>query len=355
MGSYFSTSDEIETPKQSINQYGEREPYKPDHIFDKIETKKTPNNKYGERELYKPEQSIDNNQSVKTEPKKSDLGPPTPIVRLVSSKNGKFIIIFETGGGMYTSGTEIWNLTDYISKDNDDDINEETFLKFRNRCSFFPVRRQGDYYQQMMDLYFENRMMFDQSKKIMSNYTSSKLYYERLNIYLAIDHPSLKKYVNEIKNLKGCITQQFPKHYGLCYFKTRMSVVEIWSFRLKNTFYIPNFILTKVNRDNVSEGNVLFIIDTKDCNKFTTLVTLNNECLISCYNVFQWVDYSFNPEENFVTVKLKIIDDDLLTQPSTGKDNGDIPENYLKNINTVNYDIQAKDLNDALLHMSQIQ
>jgi len=338
MGSYYTTThntDEIEQ-KPSIDQSHERKIYKT--RFDEIETSSTTND-----------------QSVKTEHKKSDLNDSYPKVKIVSPKNDKFIVIVIGGDKFASQSIEMWDISDWISKDNVDDLNEKTFLQFKDLCSFFPVRRKGSYYQQIMsDLYQKPRIM-GQSSDIMSNFTRSKNFNERLNIDLAIDHPRLMKCSNEIKQLKCCIDQLFPKHKGLCYFKTRMSVDQIWSFELKNTFYIPNFLFTKVNKDDVSEGNVLFIIDTTEFNKFTTLIEHTNECLIACYNVFQWVDYKFNTEENFVTVTLKIINDDLLTQPSKGKDNGDIAEKYLRNIYCTNYDIKAKDLDKALLDLFQIQ
>jgi len=121
-----------------------------------------------------------------------------------------------------------------------------------------------------------------------------------------------------------------------------MSPLEIWTFKFKDTFYIPSFTSSSLQRTKAEkfDGNVMLIVDTSEYNNFTTIIQphqskyAEDECLISCYNVFKWVSYSYNPGDKYVTVELKLVNYDVANSIQThsiiGAEHGNVPIKYLK-------------------------
>jgi len=121
-----------------------------------------------------------------------------------------------------------------------------------------------------------------------------------------------------------------------------MSPLEIWSFQFKRLFFLPSFISTSINKDKQFDGNVKFVIDLSEYNQFSTLIQKpqsiyfesEEECLISCYNVYEFINYVYNAAEKSIVVYLKVKNYDALFNQNNrsinGTTHGNIPSAFLK-------------------------
>lgn len=263
--------------------------------------------------------------------------------------------------------SDVSNMDQYNVILNNDNLSNNEFHKLKDICSFIPIRTKGKEYQKCCMGLYENKVrdkvVSEEYKKVVfKRYTTEENWFcTRINIYLALDAPILNKYSEYIKELKCCIGWQKPKFSGICYRSANMSPLEIWATKFKDTFYIPSFFSTSTTRE-VSlrfNGNVLFEIDTTEYNNFTTLIQCDqtvykeNENLISCYNVFKWVGYSYNDGDAYVIVKLKIVSydkyNDLETHSIVDAKHGDLPLKYAKSGSPEikNRKLDAKKFNDV--------
>lgn len=255
-----------------------------------------------------------------------------------------------------------------------DNINDNTFHILKEICSFFPVRTKGKRYQKhCMGLYHKelrDKIVKEHNiNQILRRYTSEGNWFcTRINIYLALDAEPLTKYSDYIKELKCCIGWQKPKHSGLCYRGARMCATEIGTYMFKECFYIPSFTSTSTVKSvalNNFKGNTLFEIDTSEFNNFTTLIkpeqtkyTAESENLISCYNVYQYIGYTYDPNDTYVTLKLKLVNYDLANDIEThsikGAEHGNLPEGIIKGSDEKkDRNVSAKDLNDHLIFLKR--
>lgn len=265
---------------------------------------------------------------------------------------------------------EINDFSIYKSIINKDNLNNSEFHKLKNLCNLIPVRKKGKMFQtHCMGLYsnaVRDKIVSEYYKiSVFKRYTSEDNWFcTRINIYLALDAEVLPKYSEYIKELKCCIGWQEPKYKGTCYRGAKMSALEIFACQFKDTFYIPSFWSTSLNKNVATEtftGNVLFEIDISEFNNFTTIIQKNQsiyskeeECLLSCYNVYKWIGYGYNDIDNYVTVRLKILDygklNDIQTHSIINPNNKKFPEKYLKSGSQTlkNRNVSAKELNNIL-------
>ena len=174
-------------------------------------------------------------------------------------------------------------------------------------CSFFPVRIMGQNYVNYCQREIEHEQ-YDFNQFFQHEHT--------INLYLAVDAPMLSSYCNEIITLHKLITCQPEKYKGFLYWKTRKNALELVIMSFKSMFYIPCFITATMNEKyaKAAKGNVLFVIDTTEYNENSMIIRKsqnrhkfkNEECIITCYNIFQWI--SIQLEDDYVLVNLKIKD-----------------------------------------------
>lgn len=162
--------------------------------------------------------------------------------------------------------------------------------------------------------------------EIIRQYTTKENWWcTRINLLLATDlltdeHP---EYADFAKQLKCCIGWQTPKWKGYVYRGALHCPLELFVFAFKRRFYIPSFTSSSIDPnalfanawfDGAPAGNfqnVKFEINTSEYPNFTTIIKdeqtkykSEKECLISCYNIFEWVGYRFEKGWPIVTLKI---------------------------------------------------
>jgi hypothetical protein len=294
---------------------------------------------------------------------------------LIVEDNGKIKCLSLHSLGDGTSQMETHDINKYTHILKNDSLDNKLFHSLKDICSFLPVRIKGSNYQSYcMGLYStkerDNIVRPDNRTATIKRYTSEDNWFcTRINLYLAIDTALLENYSKYIKELKCCIGWQQPKYKGLCYRGAFMSPFEIWTYQFKGRFYIPSFTSTSIKKDvavKTFKGNTLFEIDTTAFNRFTTLIQNNqtvyqteNENLLSCYNVYQFVSYTYNKDDPYVLVRLQLIDydiaNDIITHSIKDADHGNLPSTLVKaGEKTKNRNVSPKELYDSCQEISAL-
>eukprot|EP01127_Copromyxa_protea_P012177 TRINITY_DN3140_c0_g1_i2.p1 TRINITY_DN3140_c0_g1~~TRINITY_DN3140_c0_g1_i2.p1 ORF type:complete len:678 (-),score=88.74 TRINITY_DN3140_c0_g1_i2:3-2036(-) len=187
--------------------------------------------------------------------------------------------------------------------------------------------------------------MLDGGNRIIRKYTSfANWYCTRINLLLAIDRMEAEE-SEYAKRLNHCIIMQESKWSTLVYRGALHCPLEIFVFALKHKFFIPSFVSTSIihgfweafptrnPKPNYSYQNVMFEIDLTKYNKRSALITEaqtkypdEGECLLSCYNVYEWKGYRY--EDGIPIISLEVQDFESSVD-STGKiygsQHGDLP------------------------------
>lgn len=255
----------------------------------------------------------------------------------------------------------ISNLETHLQIISESTLSSEDLAILINFTGLLCVRCKGDNYQKYcMGLFDDNsrNTIIQQSYMdyIFNLWTAKETQFcTRVNIWLGLDYNLDKidktnklQYSEYIRELKCCIGWQKPKHSGLVYRGLSLSCLEIYTYKFKKIFYFPTFLSTSTNKEVATQspfkGNVLLIIDTSSYNNFTTLIQdkqtkypEENECLISCYNIFELIDISYNgifTKDPYVTIKLKIINydknNDITKHNIIGSQHSNFPTGFLK-------------------------
>lgn len=132
--------------------------------------------------------------------------------------------------------------------------------------------------------------------------------------------------VTAIRNLWNAIHFQPQKYRGLVYRGTICSPMEISMMTYKKRFFIPGFVSTSmseetaywipVDDDGVGKTNVMYIIDTSKYPDYTTIIQphqqtfAEKECLIGCYNYFEFKRSVYNKEKDRTDIHLDLIKPD---------------------------------------------
>lgn len=160
---------------------------------------------------------------------------------------------------------------------------------------------------------------------ILFKYTSSPNWYcTRINLLLALDKLD-REYSNYVKQLNHCIIYQTPKFSGKVYRGALHCPMEIFIFAFKQKFYIPSFTSTSISFEHCfwdpwddkktqkNLQNIMFEIDISNYNTRSTLIKPHQtryeekECLLSCYNIFEWAGYTYDAKANIPLVKLRLL------------------------------------------------
>jgi len=127
----------------------------------------------------------------------------------------------------------------------------------------------------------------------------------RINTMLAFDEftPEMAQYAKELKAVIGWRT---PKYSGKIYRASLCSPLDIFIMAFRQRFYLPGFVSGVVNPNNLSfrsfprlnanpdanYENAIFEIDTSEFPNFSTVFespdNFEEECLLSCYNIYSW-------------------------------------------------------------------
>jgi hypothetical protein len=286
----------------------------------------------------------------------------TPAEKKKTGLNNKYTlsVTFTQGeGNMTTHMAETHNLDEYLETLTTKTITPDELDALKRLCSFLVVRIKGQNYQKhCMGLYDEDmrNLIVEQKSRdaIFQIYTSSSSYvYTKINIFLALD-ANLDKwdkyheifYYEYIRKLKCCIGWQQPKYSDIVYRGATMSALELYTYYFKKKFYIPSFVSTSLKKEVALrapfKGNVLFEIDLSEFNQFTTMIQEQqskfdeDECLLSCYNVFEFKGVTLQKFEgqDIVVMKLTLKDyekcNDIENHSIIGATHGDIPTKFLK-------------------------
>lgn len=124
------------------------------------------------------------------------------------------------------------------------------------------------------------------------------------NQYLVMEQEFPNHIANNIKTLKSAIGGTRHVHNGLCYFSAKLSPIEIWSMAYAGFFYLPTFILAKLDATIAApERSVLFEVDLQEFNEFSAKVD-NESVLLSCYNIYEF--QKFRREGANIIVSLRV-------------------------------------------------
>jgi len=167
----------------------------------------------------------------------------------------------------------------------------------------------------------ENRLVKSPGDEVLLRHTSSRAELQRLNLYLATDLLNEQHYhiPHNAKILRSLIGWQTPKYCGKVFVGSLHSPMELLLMAFKKIFYAPGFCLAstdpgriywnkcteeKCAREKFGDyTNVIFEIDISEFPNFTTLlhpstqtpktseVEAEKECLLSCYNIYEWTGY----------------------------------------------------------------
>lgn len=273
---------------------------------------------------------------------------------LVGTKEGGGLVYLTKKGGSdkdtcYGVLRSIDPLCKLISDPDFYNNDSSTFQSLKSFTVFFPIRQKLPNFvkmcmgfvddsernrlvkfQQWKTFMTEEKQLTSEGHKVVRSYTSERKWWcTRINLLLAADmldsaHPEYSIFV---KQLKCCIGWQTPKFKGYVYRGALHSPLEIFVFAFKRRFYIPSFTSSSVYpercfytpwKEGISKGkynhqNVKFEINTSEFPDFTTLIQKEQtehksemECLISCYNIFEWSGYRY--ENGVPIVTLKILD-----------------------------------------------
>lgn len=133
--------------------------------------------------------------------------------------------------------------------------------------------------------------------------------------------------INAARNLRNAIIEQTPKHSGLVYRGSITSPLELALMAQKKRFYVPAFLSTSLSEDIAYQKeriipsdmitdqtiNVMYIIDTSEYPDQTTLIQKHQqtfdeqECLIACYNYYEYQGCEYNKEKHRLEVRLKLL------------------------------------------------
>lgn len=132
--------------------------------------------------------------------------------------------------------------------------------------------------------------------------------------------------VTAIRNLWNAIHFQPQKYRGLVYRGTICSSMEISMMAYKKRFFIPGFVSTSMSEETaywvpvddngVGKTNVMYMIDTSKYPDYTTIIQSHQqtfaekECLIGCYNYFEFKRSVYNKEKDRMDVYLDLIQPD---------------------------------------------
>jgi len=178
--------------------------------------------------------------------------------------------------------------------------------EYRNFASFLCRRSKGvNYGKNCMGSYTKEELekIKNNSKDIIRQYTSGSGWYcTTINLLLAADHHNLEnsEFGKYVKELKCCIGLKKNLRYkGTVYRGLNMSPIEILTYKFKKMFYIPSFVSTSTGKDSAFiQYNTLIEIDLSEFSDYSGMITLEEtdyptekECLISCYNIYEYIDY----------------------------------------------------------------
>lgn len=259
----------------------------------------------------------------------------------------------EDNGSMMVQINDIKKFTQLLwSKD----LEPEDYKSFLGLCSFFPTRTKGGNYQKncigLLDTTTRDYILsnIDWYFKV---YTAENVpIYAILNVTLLIDPessvydrflPTLNIKTREfIRSLKLCIGWQHPKYTGIVYRGAWLNPLELWTYKFKGIFYISQFVSTSTDINVVRKtfkGNTIFEIDISFFNNFTTLIQDTQttfkgekECLISCYNIYEYCGARL--EKDAVIVGLRLLDYNKLNNTENhiieGVQHGNVPDKFVK-------------------------
>jgi len=293
----------------------------------------------------------------------------------------KLSVTFTQGeGGMMTHMAETHNLDEFLETLTTKTITSDELDALKRLCSFLVVRTKGQNYQKLcMGLYekeIRDQIVEQKSRdEIFKIYTSSKSYvYTKLNIFLALDTnldkwdlPHQLFYYEYIRKLKCCIGWQKPKYSDIVYRGATMSPLELYTYFFKKKFYIPSFVSASLKKKVALrapfKGNILIEFDLSEYNQFSTIIQKQqsiykeSECLLSCYNVFEFNGVTLQKinGQDIVVMKLTVKDydecNDIENHTIIGATHGDIHQKYLKSGSDTlkNRDVTSKQLYECFV------
>lgn len=109
----------------------------------------------------------------------------------------------------------------------------------------------------------------------------------------------------QLKALKNTIGYNRNEHKGLCYFSADVSPIEVWSLAYERFFYIPTFIIAKMDTPRGVPGRVIFEVDLSKFSEFSTKLDDFN-VILSCYNIYDY--QNIRPHGDQVIVRLQVAD-----------------------------------------------
>lgn len=183
-------------------------------------------------------------------------------------------------------------------------------------------------------------------------YTSGKNWYcTRINLLLALDRLE-EAQIEYVQSLHQCIIHQTPKFSGKVFRGALHCPVEIFIFCFKRFFFIPSFTSTSTSIDRFfwnpwdeekaktqyNLQNILFEIDISEYNRRSTLIQQHqtryneDECLLSCYNIYEWKGYRVLNGIPIVSLKVLNFEEycDRNTGSIKGAQHGDVPMAWLE-------------------------
>lgn len=281
---------------------------------------------------------------------------------ICESDDGEYKVSVTTNEPNGTCMTQLYDVKSFMTKLFDPNLTPEDYRAFNTLCGFFPCRTKGkNYIENCMGMFSKDEVkeIKVRMNDILKAYTSIKDLHAIMNLMLAFDAPAdvFARKLPEIgiqcnhyiKLLKCCIGLQTEKFSGICYRVGFLNPMELFTMTFKGIFYISQFFSTSTNRDAVIKyfkGNVLYEIDTTEFNNFTTLINKKTqtiypeeeENLISCYNIYQYIHHYLG--YNFVIIRLKLLNyhdlNDLTQHTIKDAKHGDFPLKYMKSgLNTV--------------------
>jgi len=190
--------------------------------------------------------------------------------------------------------------------------------EYREIASFMSRRTKGtNYIKNCMGMFKSDE--FENVKKnknsIMRRYTTEKGWFcTTVNLLLASDHNILATqeyslYVRQLKSLLGFKKEH--RHKGIVYRGANMTPIELLTYRFKKIFYIPSFVSTStVLGKAFTKYNTTIEIDLSEFSDYSGLIVYpdesqydESECLISCYNIYEYLGYDL--EKSILKLKVK--------------------------------------------------